>query len=229
AYREPAQIIISRDLLVAPADDGGEVELERGPNIRPLPEFVALGAVLAGPVLLKAGDNVSTDEILPAGVEVLPLRSNIPEISKHTFRRIDPDFYARALGNLPGAGFVIGGSNYGQGSSREHAAMAPAYLGVRCVVARSFARIHRRNLINFGVIPLLFVDAADAEAIALLDLLHIDAPLRQLAAGPTVTVIDRTTQHSFLLQHDLDPEELATLQAGGLINRLRHKLQIAPP
>ncbi|HJV94346.1 MAG TPA: aconitate hydratase, partial [Azonexus sp.] len=188
AYREPTQIIISRDLLVAPAGDGdgGDIELERGPNIRPLPEFVALGTVLEGPVLIKAGDNVSTDEILPAGVEVLPLRSNIPEISKHTFRRIDPDFYSRALGNLPNPCFVIGGTNYGQGSSREHAAMAPAYLGVRCVVARSFARIHHRNLINFGIIPLLFVDAADAEAIAPLDVLHIAAPLQQLAAGPFV-------------------------------------------
>jgi len=227
AYQEPARIIISRDLLIHPAGDGGDVELERGPNIRPLPEFVPLGPQLEGPVLLKAGDNVSTDEILPAGVEVLPLRSNIPEISKHAFRRIDPDFYQRALSNLPGAGFVIGGANYGQGSSREHAAMAPAYLGVRCVVARSYARIHRRNLINFGVIPLLFIDDSDAAAIALLDVLQIDAPLRQLAAGQTIKMFNRSTQRAFLLHHDIEPEELETLVAGGLINRVRRKLHAA--
>ncbi|MFZ2853613.1 MAG: aconitate hydratase [Rhodocyclaceae bacterium] len=226
-YAEPAHLIINRSLLIAPAAEGRATELVRGPNIRPLPEFAPPGETLQGPVLLKAGDNVSTDEILPAGVAVLPLRSNIPEISKHAFRRIDPDFYARALSHSRGASFVIGGANYGQGSSREHAALAPAYLGVRCVVAQSFARIHRRNLINFGILPLLFVDARDADAIALLDVLFIDAPLRQLAAGSAVEMSDLATQRIFRLRHDIAPEELETLQAGGLINRVRRKLQLA--
>lgn len=225
-YDEPANILISRSMLVPPAAEGGsEVALERGPNIRPLPEFAPPGELLEGPVLLKAGDNVSTDEILPAGVEVLPLRSNIPEISKHAFRRLDPSFYQRARGNTASAGFVIGGSNYGQGSSREHAAIAPAYLGVRCIVARSFARIHRRNLINFGVIPLLFGSDGDAAAIAAGDILSIAHPLQQLAAGGDVELVDRSTKRIFALRQDITPEELATLQAGGLINRVRNKLQ----
>ncbi|HJV25765.1 MAG TPA: aconitate hydratase [Aromatoleum sp.] len=228
-YRDPDHVMINRSLLVAPIEDGRGVELERGPNIRPLPEFIPVGEVLEAPVLLKTGDNVSTDEILPAGVEVLPLRSNIPEISKHAFRRIDPSFYERALANPARSCFVIGGANYGQGSSREHAAMAPAYLGVRCIVAKSFARIHRRNLINFGVLPLLFVDGAEAANIDVLDVLHIDAPLQQLAAGSAVQLINRTKQRGIALRHDITPEELDTLQAGGLINRVRRKLLGAVP
>jgi predicted aconitate hydratase len=228
-FEEPERIIINRSLLVPPSDDGRDIELERGPNIRPLPEFTPVGETLEGPVLLKTGDNVSTDEILPAGVDVLPLRSNIPEISKHAFRRIDPDFYQRAVSNLPGVGFVIGGANYGQGSSREHAAIAPAYLGVRCVVAKSFARIHRRNLINFGIIPLLFLDESDADAIEPLDVLSIAAPLRQLASDQPIELIDRTARRSFRLKQDITPEELATLEAGGLIGRVRQKLQAAGP
>lgn len=226
-FAEPERLIISRDLLVPPVADGHDVILERGPNIRPLPQFTPVGEVLDGPVLLKTGDNVSTDDILPAGVEVLPLRSNIPEISKHAFARIDPDFYERARRNVRGGGFVLGGTNYGQGSSREHAAMAPAYLGVRCVVAKSFARIHRSNLINFGIIPLLFASDEDAAAIDRPDILHIDAPLSQLAQGPTVRLTDRTTRRSFWLRQDITPEELATLQAGGLINRIRQKASAA--
>jgi predicted aconitate hydratase len=226
-YEEPERIIVNRSLLVAPTDQGRDIELERGPNIQPLPEFAPVCELLEGPVLLKTGDNVSTDEILPAGVEVLPLRSNIPEISKHTFRRIDPDFYERARNNPLGVGFVIGGANYGQGSSREHAAMAPAYLGVRCVVAKSFARIHRRNLINFGILPLLFCDDGDADAIEQLDVLHISAPLQQLASEGPIELIDRTAHRSFWLKQDITLEELATLQAGGLINRVRQKLNAA--
>jgi aconitate hydratase len=221
----PKPLEAGASLLVAPVTEAGAIELERGPNIRPLPEFRPVGAQLEGPVLLKTGDNVSTDEILPAGVEVLPLRSNIPEISKHAFRRIDPGFFERARSNPVGVGFVIGGANYGQGSSREHAAMAPAYLGVRCVVAESFARIHRRNLINFGVIPLLFIQEADAGEIRPMDVLLINAPLTQLAAGGPVELIDRSTRRAFQLKQDLTLEELATLQAGGLINLVRQKLK----
>ncbi|MGE5469532.1 MAG: aconitate hydratase [Bacteroidota bacterium] len=224
-YEDPQHLAINRSLLVRPPEDGPETELVRGPNIRPLPELSPIGADLEGPVLIKAGDNVSTDEILPAGVEVLPLRSNIPEISKHAFRRVDPDFYQRALSNLPGYCFVIGGTNYGQGSSREHAAIAPAYLGVRCVVAKSFARIHRRNLINFGIIPLLFADDKAADTIALFDVLRIVAPMQQLASGATVELADLTKECVFHLRQDITPEELATLQAGGLINRMRQKLR----
>lgn len=226
-YEEPAQIIINRSLLQRPEKEGESVELVRGPNILPLPGFTAPGECLEGPVLIKTGDNVSTDEILPAGVAVLPLRSNIPEISKHVFQRIDSGFYDRAIANRASDGFIIGGSNYGQGSSREHAAMAPAFLGVRCVIAKSFARIHRRNLINFGIIPLLFSRDEDAAAIASGDVLVIDAPLRQLASGAAVRLTDRSTQGSFLLRQDITAEELTSLQAGGLINRVRQKLLAA--
>lgn len=227
-YDEPAEIIINRSLLVPPADDADGSELIRGPNIHPLPVLMPIGATLAGPILIKAGDNVSTDDILPAGVEVLPLRSNIPEISKHAFARIDPGFYLRASANPGQFSFVVGGSNYGQGSSREHAAIAPAYLGVRCVIAKSFARIHRRNLINFGIIPLIFGDDAAADAMDFLDMLRIESPINQIATGQTLEASNLTKQRFFRLIHDITPEELETLQAGGLINRMRGKLHPTP-
>lgn len=136
-----------------PQEEAEKVEVVRGPNLRPLPEFSPLPRIVEGKILLKVGDDVSTDHILPAGAEVLPLRSNIPELAKYTFSRLDPTFYERA--RREGGGFVVGGENYGQGSSREHAALVLRYLGIRVVMAKSFARIHLDNLINFGVLPLL--------------------------------------------------------------------------
>jgi aconitate hydratase len=175
---------------------------------------------LVAPVLLKAGDNVSTDEILPAGAEILPLRSNIPEISRYTFSRIDKKFYERAM-DLDGDCFVVGGENYGQGSSREHAAIAPRFLGVRCVIAKSMARIHRRNLINFGVLPLLFDDAADYDKIDQDAELEIDDPVGQLEPGKPVEIKLKPSGDTLKVKHDLSEQEIDTLRLGGLINKTR--------
>jgi aconitate hydratase len=166
------------------------------------------------------GDNVSTDEILPAGAEILPLRSNIPEISRYTFSRIDENFYQRAR-DLDGDCFVVGGENYGQGSSREHAAITPRYLGVRCVIAKSMARIHRRNLINFGIVPLLFTDPEDYQAFFQDQQLEIQDPVAQLQKSDSVVVVLKDSGKTVQLKHDLNEDELAAVVAGGLINKVR--------
>ncbi len=164
--RDYSSFIRSNDnLIVAPAaaEEAGEIELSRGPNIQPCPSGSPLPEKLEAEVLLVTGNNITTDDIMPAGSKILPLRSNIPEISKHVFESIDADFYNRAM--AAGDGVIIGGENYGQGSSREHAALAPMYLGVRAVIAKSFARIHKANLVNFGILPLCFADPADYDTL----------------------------------------------------------------
>lgn len=222
-WREPDQLADMRPTLLAPQEIPVQVELEKGPNIKPLPQFKALEREIAGPVLLKAGDNVSTDEILPAGVEILPLRSNIPEISRYAFSRIDKQFYQRATA-LNGNCFVVGGENYGQGSSREHAAIAPRYLGVRCVIALSMARIHRRNLINFGIVPLLFKRVEDYQRIAQDQPLRIANLAQQLQDSSTVKVHLADSAEELEMQHNMSAEEVATVVAGGLINRVRNEI-----
>ncbi|WP_193161834.1 aconitate hydratase [Microbulbifer hainanensis] len=222
SFTEPDQLPDMRPLLLAPQEIPVEVELVKGPNIKPLPEFDPLPDVLSGPLLLKAGDNVSTDEILPAGAEILPLRSNIPAISRYTFSRVDENFYQRAM-DLKGDCFVVGGENYGQGSSREHAAIAPRYLGVRCVIAKSMARIHRRNLINFGILPLLFEQPGDYDKLDQDADLEIDDPIAQLEPGKPVELKNVTSGETVQLKHDLSAEEIETLQYGGLINEARKK------
>lgn len=168
----PEKFMVDDGMFIFPSAKARSAAVLRGPNIRPLPAFKPLPARLSGEVLLKLGDNVSTDEILPSGSEILSLRSNIPEISRYVFRYVDPSFTERALAK--GGGFVVAGENYGQGSSREHAALAPKYLGVKAILAKSFARIHLANLVNFGVLPLVFVDKADYERVASGDLLEMD-------------------------------------------------------
>ncbi len=153
------------DNMIIPPQSGEEVEILRGPNIVKLPEFSPLPSELTGKVLLKLDDNITTDHIMPAGAKILPLRSNIPEISKHVFEVVDESFSSRALAE--NGGFVLAGENYGQGSSREHAALAPKYLGIKAVIAKSFARIHLANLINFGIVPLTFANPKDYDDVAL--------------------------------------------------------------
>ncbi|MBO5236807.1 MAG: aconitate hydratase [Spirochaetaceae bacterium] len=155
-------------MLIPPysEEEASKIEILRGPNIKPCPSSPAAAKSLKLPVLLKAGDNVSTDDIMPAGTKVLPFRSNIPEISKFTFERIDEDFYKKAEATGFSGCFVVGGENYGQGSSREHAALGPMYLGVRAVIVKSFARIHKANLINYGIIPITFTNPADYDLIS---------------------------------------------------------------
>src|SRR5262249_48178357 len=143
------------------------VELVKGPNIKSLPQVDPLSQDAELPILLKVGDNISTDEILPAGARVLPYRSNIPKLAEFVYWRIDPDYSKRALeAKVAGGHVIVGGSNYGQGSSREHAAIAPRYLGLRAVIAKSYARIHRQNLINYGIVPFEFAMASDYDRIA---------------------------------------------------------------
>lgn len=146
-----------------PLEEAEKIEIIRGPNIKPLPDFPPLADNLVGQVIIKTGDNITTDHIMPAGAKILPLRSNIPAISKFVFEAIDPEFYQRAIDGK--GGFIIGGDNYGQGSSREHAALAPKYLGVKAVIVKSFARIHLSNLVNFGIVPLTFKNPEDYDQI----------------------------------------------------------------
>ncbi len=202
-------------LIHPPAPGDEALEVIRGPNIRPLPQFEPLPEKIEGKVLLKVGDNVSTDEILPAGAKVLPLRSNIPAIASYTFSSIDPTFSKRA--REEGGGIIVGGQNYGQGSSREHAAFAPRWLGVRAVVAKGFARIHLANLINVGILPLLFAQADDYERIDQGDEVRIvtkglqgDLYLEDLTKGILIPLV--------LL---LDRREREIVRAGGVLNFLK--------
>ena len=155
----PKKFTVDDSMIILPSEKPEEVTIMRGPNIKPLPKKEPLPDTLKGDVLLKVGDNITTDHIMPAGAKVLPLRSNIPAISEFVFEKVDKEFVKRA--KEKGGGFLIGGTNYGQGSSREHAALAPMYLGVKAVIAKSFARIHRANLVNFGILPLTFENESD--------------------------------------------------------------------
>jgi aconitate hydratase len=212
---EPSSYVKNDNMLLAPPADGSGVEIVRGPNIQPLPAFDPMPATLAGEVLLKAGDNVTTDHIMPAGAKVLPLRSNIPAISEFVFERLDKGFVARAKARK--GGMVIGGDNYGQGSSREHAALAPKYLGVSVVLVKAFARIHLANLINFGILPLTFVNPADYDGVAAGDRLEIPGVREALAPGKTVTVRNATKGTSFEAAHPLNQRQIDILRAGGLL------------
>jgi len=167
--------------FIEPPEDSSEVEIVRGPNIKPLPDFPPLPETLEASVLIKVEDNISTDIIMPAGNRVLPYRSNIPAISEFVFEGIDPEFPARAKER--GGGIVVGGDNYGQGSSREHAALAPRYLGVCAKIVKSFARIHKANLVNFGIVPLVFADPADYDSIEQGDKITIDGISKAVAGG----------------------------------------------
>ena len=200
--------------FVAP-DGGGEVV--RGPNIKPVPLAEPVAETLEAPVLLKLGDKVSTDDISPAGAAVLVFRSNVPAIAEHSFKYVDAEFVARA--KAAGRGIIVAGEHYGQGSSREVAAIAPMYLGVRAVIVKSFARIHRANLINWGIAPLTFTDPADAEGIERDDVLRIADLRAALAEGRRVRVIDTRTGHAFDTSCVLTPRERDILLAGGLLRQ----------
>jgi aconitate hydratase len=199
------------------------VVIERGPNIRPLPTRGALEDSLEGSVLLKLGDNITTDHILPAGANVLPLRSNIPAISKYVFERVDPGFAKRA--REIGGGFVVGGENYGQGSSREHAAMAPMTLGIKAILAKSYARIHRSNLINVGILPLVFKDPNEFETIQPGDRLRINHLRNDLRVGRLLSIENVTQENTVEVSHGLNERERGILLAGGLLNYTREQFR----
>ena len=194
------------------------VTLVKGSNIHSLPDFDALPDALDLPILLKMGDNVSTDEILPAGAKVLPYRSNLEKIATFAFARIDPCYVDRARRAARGHA-VVGGENYGQGSSREHAAAAPRYLGLRIVLAKSFARIHRQNLINYGVLPLRFADPSDYDRLAAGDVLQVDNLRRNLEQGEPIAL--RCDGLEVETWHDLTTDQIETILEGGVVNRRR--------
>lgn len=220
AVELPVQFHVDDSMIVPPAPEGTPVEIIRGPNIVPVPLPDAPPDALEVEVLIKLGDNITTDDILPAGAKLLPLRSNIPAYAQHVFGGLDPDFPGRA--KAAGTGCIVGGGNYGQGSSREHAAAAPMYLGVRAVLAESFARIHRANLINFGVLPLL----VGAEAVAnlkqgqRLTVSGIHAALD--AGGGTLPVTTETGEH-VAARLEVTGREAAILRAGGLLRQVRDR------
>jgi aconitate hydratase len=212
----PQKIIVDDNMFIFP-EKSFTGEIRRGPNIKPLPNFPPMADRLMGEVLLKLGDNVSTDDILPGGSEIMALRSNIPEISKHAFRYVDPSFADRAL--KKGGGFIVGGENYGQGSSREHAALAPKYLGVKAVIAKSFARIHLANLVNFGIVPLTFVDKQDYSNVAQGDMLELDVK----GLKRNLCVKNFTKDAEIKAELDLSDREKGMLRAGGKLAAIKAK------
>jgi len=208
-----AKIIVNDAMIIKPAEESGKVKILRGPNIKPVPEGKALEENLSAEVILKVGDDITTDHIMPAGAKVLPLRSNIPEISKFVFAAVDPDFYKKAL--ELGSSIVVGGENYGQGSSREHAALAPMYLGVRAVIAKSFARIHKANLVNFGILPLTFRNKEDYDSIKTGDVVSFPAIRERLKAGEPVSAVIKS--RTVLLDCIIPNRFVSILLAGGLL------------
>lgn len=199
----------------APADEADAVEVLRGPNIRPFPQSKPFADALTAELVLKVGDNITTDHIMPAGAKILPYRSNIPKLAEFCFTVCDPTFPARA--RAAGDGIIVGGSNYGQGSSREHAALVPMYLGIRCVVAKSFARIHVANLINAGILPLTFENPANYDALQPGAQLRIDGIRAGMAAG-SLMLTDTTAGRSYPVVCSLTERQQAILLAGGLLN-----------
>lgn len=212
----PKQFLIDDSMILPPSMTPEKVVIERGPNIKPLPIRGPLEDRLEGEVLLKVGDHITTDHILPAGARVLPLRSNIPAISKHLFERVDPDFFKRAMER--NGGFVVGGENYGQGSSREHAALAPMFVGIRAILVKSYARIHRTNLINFGILPLTFQDDKDYERVEQGDQLRIEDVRDRLKVNQPLIIRNVTRGCSFEAIHGLNQREIDILLSGGLLN-----------
>ncbi len=211
-----------------PPKEAKQVELVRGPNIRPCPSGSPLEESLRAEILLVTGDNITTDDIMPAGSRILPLRSNIPEISKYVFESIDPDFHDKAL--AAGGGIIIGGENYGQGSSREHAALAPMYLGIKAVIAKSFARIHKANLINFGILPLTFADSADYDRLqegAVLQFEGLREALESSRSGRGGQVRARRESDGLelTLEHDLEGRSLEIVLDGGRLAHTRRLMK----
>ncbi len=219
---KPEQVVINTDMLIPPADRNEDVELEKGPNIVSLTPLEALPDSIEGPVLIKVADDISTDEIMPAGSKVLPFRSNIPEISKFVYSQVDETFYERAMEYQKQGFFIVGGDNYGQGSSREHAAIAPRHLGLKVVLAKSFARIHRQNLINFGVLPLVFENPDDWETIDQDDMLSL-ANARDALQNQTIPVENKTKEKQYSTKHSLTPRQQKIILQGSLINTIRHE------
>lgn len=214
------EFLIDDSMIIKPADVGSDVEVVRGPNIKPFPLNTELSQSIDGKVILKTEDNITTDHIMPSNAKLLPFRSNIPYLANYCFNTVDTEFPQRAKEN--NGGFIVGGDNYGQGSSREHAALAPLYLGVKGVIVKSFARIHKANLINSGIIPMEFCDEKDYENISLLDNLEIPNILDNLSNG-ILEVKNTTKGTSFKVKVELSAKEVDVLKAGGKLNYTKNQ------
>ncbi|RJQ52395.1 MAG: aconitate hydratase [Nitrospiraceae bacterium] len=216
----PEKFTVDDSMIVPPLKKSDKVVVERGPNIKPLPVRGALEESLTAKIILKVGDNVTTDDIMPAGAKILPLRSNIPAISEYVFSKLDPSFPSRA--KSAGGGVVVGGNNYGQGSSREHAAIAPMYLGIKIVLAKSFARIHRDNLINFGILPLT-VPADVYDALQQDAEMEFPSLAKDVRESPGVMFRDVNTGVTYKAEHGLSERQRQIILAGGLLNLVKRK------
>ncbi|MBQ4159656.1 MAG: aconitate hydratase, partial [Clostridia bacterium] len=221
----PEEFLINDNMIVKPVDekDMDSVEILRGPNIKPFPVTHPLAEHIDCGCSLKVGDNITTDHIMPAGAKILPLRSNIPAISKHCFTVCDENFPSRA--EEMGASIIVGGVNYGQGSSREHAALAPLHLGVKAVLVKSFARIHRANLINAGILPLTFANEADYDKINLGDKLAIADVRAKIEAGEDLVLENKTTGEKIACKCVLTDRTKAIVLAGGLLSYTKESLE----
>jgi len=221
AVLNPERYLLDDSSIIFPQADGSKVEIKTGPNILPFPDFEALPDTLRASVVIKLGDDITTDHIMPAGNKVLPLRSNIPAISEHVFEQVDAEFpaRARALGN----GIVIAGENYGQGSSREHAAIAPRYLGIRVKLVKSFARIHKANLVNFGILPLVFKDPADYDRFSPGD--QVSFPdIRRLVENGSTDIPLLLNGQEIITSLDVSERQRKELLAGGTLNYVKHNV-----
>lgn len=214
----PEKFLINDNMVIdpAPVEEMDSVEILRGPNIKSYPETHPLTDSIEASCSLKVGDNITTDHIMPAGAKILPLRSNIPKISEHCFTVCDKEFPTRA--KALGKSIIVGGENYGQGSSREHAALAPLFLGVKAVLVKSFARIHKSNLINAGILPLTFVNAEDYDKIKLGDMLELPNVKDEIANGKQVTVVNKTTGDTIVADCELSDRTRNIIIAGGLLD-----------
>ncbi|HHV96076.1 MAG TPA: aconitate hydratase [Clostridiaceae bacterium] len=221
----PEKFLINDNLIISPAteEDAKNVEVVRGPNIKPFPVNKELANTVEGEVLIKVGDNITTDHIMPSNAKLLPYRSNIPYLSDYCFTPCDPEFPKRA--KEKGGGFIVGGSNYGQGSSREHAALVPLYLGVKAVIAKSFARIHRANLINSGILPLTFINESDYDDIDMEDVLILENAREQVKSRGPITIINKTKGTQINVNLDLSDRQVEIILAGGLLNYTKKQNQ----
>ncbi len=225
-FKLPDVFTVNDNMVTLPAEekDMDSVEIKLGPNIKPYPETHPLLETIDAPVSLKVGDNITTDHIMPAGAKILPLRSNIPKISEYCFAVCDEEFPKRA--KALGQSIIVGGANYGQGSSREHAALAPLYLGVKAVLVKSFARIHRANLINAGILPLTFVNEADYDKIAQGDQLVLEGVRKAVEEGKTeLIVVNKTSGAQIPVLCELTGRTKDIMLAGGLLDFTREALK----
>ncbi len=221
AVSMPESFFINDNMVLAPAPEGNDVQVVRGPNIKPFPINSEMPSEIEGAVLIKVEDNITTDHIMPSNAKLLPYRSNIPYLAEYCLTPCDPEFPKRAKEN--GGGFIIGGSNYGQGSSREHAALAPLQLGVKGVLAKSFARIHMANLINSGILPMTFADEADYDRINNGDVLVLENARDQIKAGNELVLKNRTANTTIRVKTALSGRQVDIMLAGGLLNYTRNQ------